>query len=216
MALGSVFSAMEVVPLCLLTLEAWDFIRLKQDKSILGVDPKDFPHKWTIMFLMAVGFWNFLGAGVFGFLINLPIVSYYEHATYLTSNHGHSALMGVYGNLAIAALCFCTRYIVDPKKWDDRLWSVVFWSINLGLLAMVGLNIFPVGIYQLVQSYQHGFWYARSEAVINSWFFQTFTWTRVLGDVLFVLGGTIPIAYFMVTRWFSLRSVRDFNGDKRS
>ena len=30
------------------------------------------------MFLAAVGFWNFLGAGVFGFLINLPIVSYYE------------------------------------------------------------------------------------------------------------------------------------------
>ena len=33
------------------------------------------------MFLIAVGFWNFLGAGVFGFLINLPIVSYYEIGT---------------------------------------------------------------------------------------------------------------------------------------
>lgn len=210
MALGSFFSAMEVVPLFLLTLEAWDFIKLKQDKSVLGVDPKYFPHKWTIMFLMAVGFWNFLGAGIFGFLINLPIVSYYEHATYLTSNHGHAALMGVYGNLAIAALVFCSRYVIDPKRWNDKLWGVSFWSINVGLLAMLLLNIFPIGIYQLVQSYNHGFWYARSGAVLGSDFFKMFTWTRVLGDLIFVLGGTVPIAYFMVTRLFSLRRVKDY------
>jgi nitric oxide reductase subunit B len=210
LALGSVFSAMEVVPLCLLTLEAWDFIRLRHDKSVLGVDPKEFPHKWTVMFLMAVGFWNFLGAGIFGFLINLPIVSYYEHATYLTSNHGHGALMGVYGNLAIAAMAFCARYMVKPEKWNNKLWAVSFWSINLGLALMLFFSIFPVGVYQLIQSYQHGFWYARSPEVINSWFFQKFTWTRVAGDVLFVLGGTVPIAYFMVTRAFHLRSLKDF------
>ena len=103
---------MEVVPLFLLTLEAWDFIRLRYDESVLGVDPKIFSHKWTVMFLMAVGFWNFLGAGVFGFLINLPIVSYYEHATYLTSNHAHGAMMGVYGNLAIAALILDRKSVV--------------------------------------------------------------------------------------------------------
>jgi nitric oxide reductase subunit B len=162
------------------------------------------------MFLMAVGFWNFLGAGIFGFLINLPIVSYYEHATYLTSNHGHGALMGVYGNLAIAAMAFCARYMVKPEKWNNKLWAVSFWSINLGLALMLFFSIFPVGVYQLIQSYQHGFWYARSPEVINSWFFQKFTWTRVAGDVLFVLGGTVPIAYFMVTRAFHLRSLKDF------
>lgn len=208
LALGAVFSAMEVVPLCLLTLEAWDFIKLRQDKSILGVDAKAFPHKWTVMFLMAVGFWNFLGAGIFGFLINLPIVSYYQHATYLTSNHGHAALMGVYGNLAIAALVFCARLLVKPERWNDRLWSVSFWSLNVGLLLMLLLNIFPAGVYQLVQSIQHGFWYARSEATIQSSFFQMTTWARVVGDVVFVLGGVVPIAYFMVTRLFSLRSAK--------
>jgi nitric oxide reductase subunit B len=208
LALGAIFSAMEVVPLCLLTLEAWDFVKLRQDKSVLGVDPKAFPHKWTVMFLMAVGFWNFLGAGVFGFLINLPIVSYYEHATYLTSNHGHAALMGVYGNLAIAALAFCTRVLVRPERWNDRLWGVSFWSLNAGLMLMLLLNIFPAGVYQLVQSINHGFWYARSAAVLNSSFFQTATWARVVGDLVFVLGGVVPIAYFMVTRLFSLRSAK--------
>lgn len=210
MALGAVFSAMEVVPLVLLTLEAWNFIRLKYDRSVITIDPKIFEHKWTVMYLMAVGFWNFIGAGVFGFLINLPIVSYYEHATYLTSNHGHGALMGVYGNLAIAAMAFCARLTVKPEKWNDRIWGVSFWSINLGLAAMLFLSIFPAGIYQLVESVQHGFWYARSSAVIQSNFFQKATWLRVLGDLLFVLFGAIPLMYFMVTRWFHLRPLKDF------
>ena len=208
LALGAFFSAMEVVPLCLLTLEAWNFIKLRQNKSIFAVTPSEFPHKWTVMFLMAVGFWNFLGAGVFGFLINLPIVSYYEHATYLTSNHGHAALMGVYGNLAIAALAFCARLTVEPRRWNDKLWGTSFWCLNIGLLLMLALNIFPAGIYQLVQSIQHGFWYARSEAVIQSTFFQVTTWARVAGDLVFVIGGTVPIAYFMVTRLFSLRQAK--------
>ncbi|MBL0059001.1 MAG: nitric-oxide reductase large subunit [Elusimicrobia bacterium] len=208
LALGAFFSAMEVVPLCLLTLEAWNFIKLRQNKSIFAVTPIEFPHKWTVMFLMAVGFWNFLGAGIFGFLINLPIVSYYEHATYLTSNHGHAALMGVYGNLAIAALAFCARLTVEPHRWNDKLWGISFWSLNIGLLLMLALNIFPAGIYQLVQSIQHGFWYARSEAVIQSTFFQVTTWSRVVGDMVFVLGGVVPIAYFMVTRLFSLRQAK--------
>lgn len=209
LALGAVFSAMEVVPLVLLTLEAWDFIRLRYDESVIGVDPNVFPHKWTVMYLMAVGFWNFLGAGIFGFLINLPIVSYYEHATYLTSNHGHGALMGVYGNLALAAMAFCARITIRPERWSNRIWAVSFWCINLGLLAMLMLSIFPAGVYQLIESFKHGFWFARSPEFIQSAFFQKCTWARVLGDVLFVAGGTIPIMYFMVSRWRSLRPVKD-------
>ncbi len=209
LALGAVFSAAEVVPLVLLTLEAWDFIRLKYDKSVISVNPEEFPHKWAVMYLMAVGFWNFLGAGIFGFLINLPIVSYYEHATYLTSNHGHGALMGVYGNLALAAMAFCARVTIKPEKWNHKVWAVSFWCINIGLLAMLAISIFPAGIYQLVQSFKYGFWYARSSATINSVFFQGFTWARVVGDLVFVLGGTLPVLYFMVSRWKSLRSVTE-------
>jgi nitric oxide reductase subunit B len=210
LALGAVFSAMEVVPLTLLALEGWDFIRLRYDRSVLGVSPREFPHKWAVMFLMAVGFWNFLGAGVFGFLINLPIVSYYEHATYLTSNHGHGALMGVYGNLAVAALVFCVRQTVRPEKWNDRLWAIAFWSLNLGLLIMLLGSIFPAGIYQMVDSYRNGVWHARSLAVYDSAFFRRVTWARVAGDLVFVIGGTVPIAWFMVTRARSLRKPRGY------
>lgn len=201
MALGSMISALEVVPLTLLTMEAWKFIELAKVKGSI----KNFSHHWAMMFLISVGFWNFLGAGVFGFLINTPIVSYYEHATYLTSNHGHSALMGVYGMLAIAAVLFCTRYLMRDNAWDNRLIGISFWCLNVGLLLMLILNIFPAGVIQMVASYQHGFWYARSYEFIHSAAFQMLTWLRVLGDLTFVIGGVLPITYVVLRGMFFLR-----------
>ena len=119
MALGAFFSAAEVIPLTLLTLEAWSFMRLGA-RAGDAASPSRFPHYWAVMFLIAVGFWNFLGAGVFGFLINLPIVSYYEIGTGLTANHAHTAMMGVYGMLAAGMAVFCLRYLVPEKRWTDR------------------------------------------------------------------------------------------------
>jgi nitric oxide reductase subunit B len=201
MALGSMMSALEVVPLTLLTMEAWKFIELAKVKGSI----KNFSHYWAMMFLIAVGFWNFLGAGIFGFLINTPIVSYYEHATYLTSNHGHSALMGVYGMLAIAAILFCTRYLMKDDAWSNRLIAISFWSLNVGLLLMLILNIFPAGVIQMVASYKYGFWYARSYEFIHSPIFQMLTWLRVLGDLTFVVGGVLPLVFVIVRGMFHLR-----------
>ena len=95
MALAAMFSALEVVPLTLLTLDAWDFIKLTGTKETSGTPEKTIPHKWAFYFLMAVGFWNFVGAGIFGFLINMPVVSYFEAGTVLTLNHGHAAFWGL-------------------------------------------------------------------------------------------------------------------------
>ncbi len=114
MALGAVFSAAEVIPLTFLTVEAWSFLQLGARQESQSQTP--FPHRWAVMFLVAVGFWNFLGAGVFGFLINLPIVSYYEIGTALTANHGHAAMMGVYGMLAVGLALFCLRYLIPDER----------------------------------------------------------------------------------------------------
>ncbi len=205
LALGSFFSAMEVVPLMLLTLEAYDFAKLRRGEA--GTKEADgfFAHYWAIMFLIAVGFWNFLGAGVFGFLINLPIVSYYEHATYLTPNHGHAALMGVYGNLAIAALVFVLRFLVKPEHWSNVLLRISFWSLQIGLMLMLLLDIFPVGILEMVQSYTHGYWFARSQDFWNQPIVQKLTWARVAGDLTFVVGGVLPLLYFTARSMFYLK-----------
>ncbi|MGH3959938.1 nitric-oxide reductase large subunit, partial [Mycobacterium sp.] len=166
MALGAFFSAAEVIPLTFLTVEAWAFLQLGSRQH--AGDAKPFPHRWAVMFLVAVGFWNFLGAGIFGFLINLPIVSYFEIGTLLTSNHGHTAMFGVFGMLALAVLVFCLRALVEDARWRrvEPLVRTGFWGLNAGLALMVLLDLFPGGVLQLWDSLTNGYWHARRLAYL--------------------------------------------------
>jgi nitric oxide reductase subunit B len=148
MALGAFFSAAEVIPLTFLTVEAWSFLQLGTVQGQHARTP--FPHRWAVMALASVGFWNFVGAGIFGFLINLPIVSYYEIGTALTANHGHAAMMGVYGMLAVALAFFCLRYLMPAERWNDRLAQISFWSLNIGLAWMVFATLLPLGVLPLL------------------------------------------------------------------
>jgi nitric oxide reductase subunit B len=206
LAIGSIFSTLQVVPLILLTLEAWQF-RNTPRRAFGGrtAGQPVFGQAEAFLFLIGVNFWNFFGAGVFGFIINLPIVNYYEHSTYLTVNHGHAALMGVYGNLAIAAIIFCSRYLIVAERWDARLLRQVFWALNSGLMLMVVIDLFPVGIAQLNEVLAHGLWRARSQTFIQGELFQTLTWARIIGGAVFIFGGVLPLAWFMVTRIVSLK-----------
>lgn len=201
LALGSVFSTLQVVPLILLTLEAWKM--QKMPFNLLNKEnPKDrsalFAMPGVFLFLLGVNFWNFFGAGVFGLIINLPIVNYYEHGTYLTVNHGHAALMGVYGNLSIAAILFALRFLVNASAWNSRLVKISFWSINGGLILMVLMDLFPAGIHQLFTVIDKGYWFARSQEFIQSAPFQTMTWLRIVGGSLFFLGGVMPLTWLVL------------------
>ena len=207
MALGAVFSTLQVIPLVLLTLEAWRFSKLpkvlERDQRAYG---KRFGFSEVFLFLVGVNFWNFFGAGVMGFIINLPIANYYEHGTYLTVNHGHAALMGVYGNLALAAVLFCCQLLFKVDWWKPRIIKTAFWSINLGLLLMVLLDLFPAGIWQFKTVTEKGLWYARSNAFIESNGFQTLTWLRIVGGSLFTLGGVAPLVWFITSRRKGLKT----------
>jgi nitric oxide reductase subunit B len=201
MALGACFSAMEVIPLVLLSYEAWQFMRLgagPKQASVLGTSAAQFPHKWAVMFLVAVGFWNFLGAGVFGFLINLPIVSYYEIGTQFTANHAHGALMGVYGMLAMGFFMFVARYFIPPDRRSEQAMRLSFWSLNIGLLSMLFVNLIPIGILQLYDSFQNGYWHAREPEFFQQTAVRVIEWLRLPGDLLFILGGILPVVYLAV------------------
>ena len=206
LALGSVFSTLQVVPLMMLTLDAWRLRRMPDEAR--GETREAFAHPVAFLYLMGVSFWNFFGAGVLGLIINLPIVNYFEHGTYLTVNHGHAAFMGVYGNLSLAGMLFCVRYLVKPAAWVDRMLKGAFWAINAGLMLMVVLDLFPVGLLQLQAVLDHGLAYARSDAFITSPEFLALTWLRGIGVVLFIGGGVIPLAWFMVSRWTRLRGAQ--------
>jgi nitric oxide reductase subunit B len=213
MALGAFFSAGEVIPLTFLTVEAWSFLQLGAAQQSRSATP--FPHRWAVMFLVSVGFWNFLGAGIFGFLINLPIVSYYEIGTALTANHGHAAMMGVYGMLALGLAMFCQRYMIPAQKWPERWAKVCFWSTNIGLAWMCFATLLPVGILQLYESVDKGYFEAREPKFLTNDTNAMLEWLRLPGDLIFIIGGAVPALYisYLAIRHTVKRTPLDEPGD---
>jgi nitric oxide reductase subunit B len=190
-ALGATFSALEIVPLTLLGFEVFETLRLARSGGNVT------PWRWPLYFFVAVAFWNAVGAGVLGFLINPPIVLYYSQGLNTTPIHSHGALFGVYGFLAIALMLFSMRNIVRPEAWSDRLLKVAFWGLNGGLAGMIVLSLLPAGIYQLVEGVSKGLWWARSPEVTGSAFIHAATWARVVPDVVF-LGGAGALLTFVI------------------
>ena len=207
MALSAMFSAMEVVPLTLLTLDAWDFIRLSRGKCDICGKEISIPHKWTFYFMMAVGFWNFVGAGIFGFLINLPIISYFEVGTLLTPNHGHAAMMGVFGMFAVSFMVFAIRQVLPDGEWMrvEKYIRLSFWGLNIGLALMVVINLFPGGVLQLLDVLKNGYWHARSPHFMDEKTIHLIEWARLPADSIFILLGVVPL---LIATSFTYRFVR--------
>ncbi len=182
MAVGATFSALEVVPLVIIGFEAYHNYRLSTATTWI----KDY--KWPIYFLLSVAFWNFLGAGIFGFIINPPIALYYMQGLNTTPVHSHAALFGVYGMLGIGLMLFVLRSMYRNAKWNNKLISFTFWSLNIGLLLMVFLSLLPVGLMQTVASVKEGMWYARSAEFMQQPLVNVFKWLRTVGDTIFAIG----------------------------
>jgi len=203
LALSSTFSAMEVVPLILLTLDASDFMRLMQSECAVCGKRIALPHRWTFYFLISVGVWNFIGAGVFGFLINLPIVSYYEVGTNLTANHAHGAMMGVFGMLGAALTVFVLRQSANDEDWRkaEKFVKTSFWGLNLGLALMVALSLFPSGVAQFLDSIRNGYWHARGPEFLDQRAAQFLEWLRMPADLVFIVGGVVPLVIATLLIW---------------
>ncbi|MGE0311666.1 MAG: nitric-oxide reductase large subunit [Lautropia sp.] len=188
-AVGAVFSALEVVPLTLIGLEAAQTWRRSRDTQWLGA------YKWPILAFVAVGFWNTVGAGLLGFAINPPASLYYVQGLNMTAAHGHAALFGVYGMLGIGLMLFCLRGLYERSLHADGLLKPAFWSLNAGLAMMVFMSLLPAGIYQAWASISHGLWYARSPEIIHSGVIETLVWLRVPGDIVFATGSVLLALY---------------------
>ncbi len=207
LAFSSLFSAMEVVPLTLLTLDAWSFIKLTKGECEECGKVLAIPHKWTFYFLMAVGFWNFVGAGVFGFLINTPVVSYFEVGTILTPNHGHTALMGAFGMEGIALMVMAFRQVLDDSRWQkvEKYIGISFWGLNAGLLLMVLGNLLPGGLMQFYDVLSNGYWHARGLDYLNRDLVRAVEWARMPGDLVFIVFGVVPLVAAAVRTYFYMK-----------
>jgi nitric oxide reductase subunit B len=189
LAWGSVFSALEVVPLVLVGFDAMEDLR--RSRSSVWVHR----YKWPIYFFVSVAFWNMIGAGLFGFMINPPIALYYMQGLNTTPLHGHSALFGVYGMLGIGLMLICLRVLIPAVEWKNGLIRFAFWALNGGLMAMCVLSLLPVGLMQTWASVEHGYWYARSHEFLQLPVMQTLRWMRVPGDTLFFLGAVALVVF---------------------
>jgi len=205
LGLGAVFSALEVVPLVLIGFEAWEHIRLARSRQQqIWVAA----YKWPIYFFVAVAFWNFVGAGLFGFLINPPIALYYMQGLNTTPVHGHTALFGVYGMLGLGLMLFCLRALRPGKSWKNAPLAFAFWAINIGLALMVLLSMLPIGLMQAWASVEYGTWYARSAEFLHSGHINQLRWMRMIGDSIFALGA-------LVLGWFVLGLATGHSYDER-
>jgi nitric oxide reductase subunit B len=182
LALGAVFSALEVVPLVFLGKDAWDNWQLSSKTAWMR------SYRWPVFFFIGVAFWNLIGAGLFGFMINPPIALYYMQGLNTTPVHGHTALFGVYGLLGMGLVLFAVRAVRPHVELPDRLLGFSFWTINGGLAAMVLLSVLPVGLLQTWAAVEHGYWYARSPEFLQSGAMDTLRWLRVIGDTTFAIG----------------------------
>jgi nitric oxide reductase subunit B len=191
LAFGSVFSALEIVPLVFVGYEAFENIRHSKAKPWLS------QYKWIVYFFVAVAFWNLLGAGVFGFMINPPIALFYMQGLNTTAVHAHGALYGVYGTLGLALLLFCMRAMQPERIWNIKLLSFAFWMINIGMLLERFLSLLPIGLLQTYQSVSVGYWSARSPEFLQTSLMQSLRWMRLFGDTIFAIGAVAFV-------WFAL------------
>lgn len=189
LAWGSVFSALEVVPLVLVGFDAMDDLRRSRTSKWVQ------KYKWPIYFFVSVAFWNMIGAGLFGFMINPPIALYYMQGLNTTPLHGHAALFGVYGMLGIGLMLVCLRALIPGVEWKDGLLKFAFWGMNGGLMAMCVLSLLPVGLMQTWASVEHGYWFARSPEFMQTPVLQTLRWMRVPGDTVFFLGAVALVLF---------------------
>ncbi len=194
MAWGAVFSALEVVPLTLVAYSAIEDLRRGRSAAWA------VRYKWPVYFFVAVAFWNMVGAGLFGFMINPPIALYFMQGLNTTPLHGHAALFGVYGMLGIGLMLVCLRALNPEQKWREGWLKFSFWSMNIGLLAMCVLSLLPVGLLQTWASVENGYWYARSTEFMQQDHMQTLRWLRGPGDALFALGAAVLVAFVFTIR----------------
>ncbi len=194
LAWGSVFSALEVVPLTLVAYAAIDDLRRGK------LTPWAQRYRWPIYFFVAVAFWNMVGAGLFGFMINPPIALYFMQGLNTTPLHGHAALFGVYGMLGIGLMLVCLRALVPDLEWNERRLKFGFWAMNIGLFTMCVGSLLPVGLMQTWASVDQGYWYARGTEFLGTPLMQTLRWLRAPGDTIFAIGEFVLVWFVLSIR----------------
>jgi nitric oxide reductase subunit B len=129
LAIGGLFSALEPLPLLGMVIHAvYD----------AGTHHMRTTNRPALYWMMAEAFGNFLGGGVWGFMITLPQVNLYAHGTQWTVSHGHFAFWGAYGCGVLSVMYLVVQKVRGLAEVEGTLWKWSFAALNIGLVAMVG------------------------------------------------------------------------------
>jgi nitric oxide reductase subunit B len=180
--LGTTFSTLEFVPLVFI------FYRSLEEYRSFKAQGESFAYSLPLLFIVGSGIWNFVGGGVLGFFLNLPVINYFEHGTYLTVAHAHTATFGAFGLLALGLGTYILRVVTPESEWDPRWFQGTFWLTNVGLTVMSVASLLPVGFLQLKTAYTDGYNAARSLEFYEQEHIQSLLWARTLGDTPMILG----------------------------
>ncbi|HTO44356.1 MAG TPA: cbb3-type cytochrome c oxidase subunit I [Burkholderiales bacterium] len=129
LAIGGLFSALEPLPLLGMVVHAVYDAGTHQMKT---------SNKPAFYWVMAEAFGNFIGAGVFGFMMTLPQINLFSHGTQWTVSHGHFAFWGAYACGVIAVIYIALQKARDADVLNGRAWKWSFALLNLGMIGMVG------------------------------------------------------------------------------
>lgn len=200
-AWGGVLSSLEPLPLVILMVEAY--------KEYAHISHKEFPFRMAFIWLAGSAFLNWLGAGFYGMIVNLPIVNYYEHGTYFGMAHGHVALLGAFGYVAIAFLYFIVRANAIAKGlfWDEKLSNTAFWLTTVGIF-LYAIPTMVIGTKQVQWAYDIGYWAARTREVLEGLGF--WMWVRIIPDAMILAGSALILVDIIYKLYLSQKAAPSY------
>jgi nitric oxide reductase subunit B len=129
LSIGGFFSALEPLPLLGMVIHAiYD----------AGAHHMKTTNKPAFYWLLAEAFGNFIGAGMWGFMMTLPQINLFSHGTQWTVSHGHFAFWGAYACGVIAVLYMAVQKVRGIQMLDNSAWKWGFGLLNVGMIGMVG------------------------------------------------------------------------------
>jgi nitric oxide reductase subunit B len=182
---GGIFSALEPLPILLMVLDAWHYIRNRRD----GINSR-------LVFTLAVGMsiLHFVGAGFWGFLHTLPQINYYTHGSQVTVAHGHIAFFGAYVLLNLMFFYYAMPRLKGLNVFDERRGNLAFWWMSTAMVLMT-LAFSVAGVLQTYIERVMGLGYMTAQAQMRFWFAIGF----VLG-VTFVAGVVLTVVDLLTLR----------------
>ncbi len=189
LGIGGLFSAFEPLPLLGMVIHAiYD----------AGTQHMKTTNQPAFYWMLAEAFGNFLGGGMWGFMMTLPQINLYSHGTQWTVSHGHFAFWGAYACGVLSVIYLALQKVRGAQALNGTAWKWSFALLNVGLVGMVG-SLLVSGMAQAF--YERAIGGSTLEAFINGqsspWFMEGMS-ARLAFGVVFA-AGYVCLVYDLLT-----------------